>query len=364
LAALVRPEGAILLLLMTAGFCVALPLGAALRLGLTVAAVFAALGGGYFLWRWEHFGHPLPNPYYRRGSWHLDAGKALASVRRATVLSWPFLLAATPALGSPRTWRLAIGFAIPWLGFALVWGLFSDAMNFARRYQYPLLPLAALSWYPLLRALPWQTVFPLPRGWKRASLAGLGVAAVGAVLLSQVFLSQSIRRVREGNYDMGLLLHRYADRGYTLATTEAGLLALYSQWRTLDTWGLNDAGISRRGRLTDDDLERYRPAVVMWHDYASPAKPPPARRADPWSVMIETLQRYVDRHGFVLAAAFGTEPDESHYYWVAADLPDCEELVSEIRRLDYPWPRGGARARDLAAGHEGRGCATVPRHRD
>jgi uncharacterized membrane protein len=45
----------------------------------------------------------------------------------------------------------------------------------------------------------------------------------------------------EGRYEVAQYLSQYADKHYTLASTEAGLLPLYSGWQAVDTWGLNDA---------------------------------------------------------------------------------------------------------------------------
>lgn len=359
LAALLRPEGTIMAALMTLGLCVALPVHVAVRLVLAVAVVFATLGGAYLIWRWEYFGQLLPNPFYRRGNRRFDQHDWMMAVRRAAHLCWPFVLAAAPALLSAKRWRLALSFAIPALGFTTAWGFFSNEMDFARRYQYALMPIAAVSWYPLVRSLArerisWDRLRQRP--WTRFGIASAAVGVVAGLLLWQHAESQKIRRVRDGNHAIALLLQRYADRGYALATTEAGLLPLYSQWRTLDTFGLNDTAIAHRGHLADDDLERYSPAVVMWHDYGSVAQPPAPNRSGVWFDMIATLQRYVDRRGFVLAANFGIDPKDTHYYWVDADLRECEELLAAIRAVPYTWPLNGARARDFAAGRPGRGC--------
>ena len=361
IAALVRPEGAVMALLMTVGFCTLLPWRMALRLALVVAVVFLLLGGGYFLWRWHYFGHPLPNPLYRRGRWTFDPREWAVLREHALTLCWPFLAASALALASPRSWRLAIGFAIPLVGFAIVWGLFSNDQNFAGRYQYPLLPLAALSWYPplsmLLRDVGLARVYDAAK-WSSAAARLLAVVGVVALLVMQLDASRRIGRDRDGRYEMGLLLRQYANRGYSLATSEAGLVPLYSQWRTLDTWGLNDATIAVRGRLTSEDVERYHPMIVMWHDFGSPVTPPAENRVGPWADMVATLQRYVDARGFVLAADFGIQPDDTHYYWVAPDIPECQELVTAIRAMSYAWPDGGAHAKDFAGGLPGRACGS------
>ena len=351
-AALVRPEGALMAGFMTLGLALALPAADAFRLLASCAAVFLPLGGMYFGWRWHYFGHPLPNPFYRKGGWQLHRDGLDESVTNVVYLCFPFLLAYEAALVSSRLLRLSVALAIPLVGFTLMWWLLSPETNFAARFQYPVLPIAALSWYPLARALP-QELRLSPQWtenpWLHGAVAFICVAVVAAVLAFRLDASARITRVRQGNYEMGVLLQRYADRGYTLATTEAGLLPLYSQWRALDTWGLNDAWIARHGSLTEDYLSTWRPSVVMWHDYFSPLSKPQAGREGPWVSMVQTLQHFVRDRGYVLAAAFGRSPEQAHYYWVAADLPDCAEIVERIRGLEYAWPNGGAPALNLAA---------------
>ena len=76
-----------------------------------------------------------------------------------------------------------------------------------------------------------------------------------------------------GLYDAALVLRDYQRRNYALATTEAGLLPLYSTWRAVDAWGLNDAWIAHHGGITEEYLDRYRPEVIVFHAYFSPETP-------------------------------------------------------------------------------------------
>ena len=166
-------------------------------------AVLLLFGGAYFLWRWHYFGYFLPNPLYRRArGWSFDTREWAISRQRVINATWPFLVASALALASPRAWRLAIGFAIPLVGFAIVWGFFSNDMNFAGRYQYPLLPLTALSWYPpvstLLRDLGLARVFAR-RKWLSAAAGLLAAVAVQALLFMQLDASRRIIRPRHGN---------------------------------------------------------------------------------------------------------------------------------------------------------------------
>jgi hypothetical protein len=52
------------------------------------------------------------------------------------------------------TLKLTLIFLIPIAGFTAAWVLLSEEMNFMHRFQYPILPLILMSWYPLMKDLP------------------------------------------------------------------------------------------------------------------------------------------------------------------------------------------------------------------
>ena len=62
--------------------------------------VFLTLGLAYFLWRWYYFGHPLPNPFYRKGGGVLHPHSLRMAWRNLWELSLPFVVAARR--GAPR----------------------------------------------------------------------------------------------------------------------------------------------------------------------------------------------------------------------------------------------------------------------
>ena len=48
-----------------------------------------------------------------------------------------------------------------------------------------------------------------------------------------------------------------------IVTTEAGLLPLYSEWRAINAWGLNDARIVREGGITKTYLSEINPDTIV-----------------------------------------------------------------------------------------------------
>jgi len=366
---LTRPDGVFLAVFMLLGLLVATAmrsgsLRGAVRGSASVigwfAGVYVLVGGAYFAWRWQYFDHPLPNPFYVKSERTLSSifSSARTSVSNVLSLTAPFLLALVLGLRSRRTaWR-AVFPLLPIVAYALIWALLND-LNYEARFQYATLPIALMSWPAAVQGLWSEWGFPRlpelrlgPRA--RATLAAVLVLVVISGLKGQVVRYGGTSLPRDGRADLARMLHDYAGRGYMLATTEAGLLPLYSGWRVIDTWGLNDAWIARHGAVTAEYLDRSAPEVIMVHAFFSPITRPqrerrPGSGGRNWDSMVQTLKHYAERRPYRLAAAFGREPADSHYYYVRRDFPDSEEITRRIRRLDYAWYLDGESSFDFAA---------------
>ncbi len=369
---LIRPEGVILASLMMVSIIVMKGWHASAKTIAIFVAVFLILGGAYFLWRWNNFGYPLPNPYYKKGGGLLHWDGLKASFTNVFSLCGIFLLAYLLGLRSSRTVRQTIAFLIPVIGFASAFILISNETNFGGRFQYALLPIVLLSWFPLVRGFDLEigfAPFRLPPNSKnlggekeggqietrRRWFLSIGLAIVAALILySSYDQGISIGYSRDGRFDMAQALQPYASRGYTMATTEAGLLPLYSQWNAIDTWGLNDEWIAHNGDITADYLDRYKPELIIFHAHFSPLVPPstPNHYADPvWFEMTMTLKQYAESHHYILAAVFGVTATDTHYYYVRPDFPDSATLVKLISRFNkYAWAAaGGTKAVNFAS---------------
>lgn len=359
---LVRPEGVILAGLMLLALILLRGWQSARPLILTFVAVFLLLGGAYFLWRWQYFGHPLPNPFYKKGAAGLQWSSFRSSLSNLLGLCLPLVPAFLLGFRTRDLARQTLASLLPLIGFACAFILISDEMNYGARFQYALLPLALLSWYPLVRgAFQGFLQRNLFSNWECAVyLSALSVACLTLLYYSwyqNCFLTsyqQSCARPyeRDGRYDMAQLLAQYRGKGYRIATTEAGLLPYYSGWDALDTWGLNDAQIARLGILTPEYLDSQQPEIIMFHDYYSPLVPPkltPANLAQPWFRMTITMKDYAESHGYILAAVFGDSPYDTHYYYVRPDFPDSKRLVQQISSFKkYYWPTSGKRSLNYA----------------
>ncbi len=361
---LTRPEGVILAASMLAAIVVVNGWMPSRRLFAIFATVFLVLGGAYFVWHWRYFGYPLPNPYYKKGAGVLHWDSFWESWGNLIRFGGPFVLAFIIGLRSGRTLRRTIAFLIPLLVFAASFILVSNETNFGGRFQYALWPLVLISYYPLVRGADtelgiswrWPPHLLGRVAWVLTGLAAayglLRYAGIQSCALTIAQQACGVAYEADGRYDVARALADYNGKGYTMATTEAGLLPLYSGWTAVDAWGLNDAWIAHHGEVTAAYLDMYRPNVIIFHAYFSPLVPPRINEknmAQDWFRMTITLQAYAETHNYVLAAAFGDSPYETHYYYVSRDFPDSDRVLHVISSMKYAWYASGRKAINYAA---------------
>jgi arabinofuranosyltransferase len=339
---LARPEGVFLAGFMLLAILFGRRASGASRILAPFLGVFLTLGLAYFLWRWSYFGHPLPNPFYKKGAGLLYWHSLRQSFKNLAALGPPFLIVLALGLGLKGLRRWALFALLPVVAFTALWILISDETNYVMRFRYPILPLLLVSWVPVGQGL-------LERVGGRRAIAARGalvwcaaLAVMSGLALYQHALYRDVVPRRMGLYDAALLLHEYRRRSYDLATTEAGLLPLYSTWRTLDAWGLNDPVVARGG-LSPEYIDHYAPEVILFHAYFSPTVPASGERVENrslgprWYQMVMTLKNYAEHNGYVLAACFGRNAYDTHYYYVRSGFPESAEIARRLRALDYYW---------------------------
>jgi hypothetical protein len=321
--------------------------------------VFLTLGLAYFLWRWHYFGYPLPNPFYKKGAGLLHGHSLRMAWRNLWDLGLPFVALLPLGLLVKGVRRAALFATLPVLLFVALWVLISDETNYVMRFRYPVLPVILVGCVPVGRALWTRFVgrvpgkVPLPAG----AAGTLAIAVAVLLAWSQHREYRFLAPQRMGLYDAALVLRDYAPRGFALVTTEAGLLPLYSGWRAVDAWGLNDQHVAHEGGIDEAYLDRYRPEVVMAHAFFSPGVPDRGERVErrslglPWYRMVMTLKGYAESRGYELAVCFGRNEWDTHYYWVRRGFPQGAEIVARLRALDYYWD--GEPTVDFAAPHGG-----------
>jgi hypothetical protein len=381
---LIRPEGVFLAVFMLLSVVYMRGVKNSKRVILHFLVTFSLLGGFYFLWRWSYFGYPLPNPFYKKGGGQLYFDSLVASIKNAIVLSFAFTIVFIygiwvsirlfvarlglyparqliallwkPIEPTSRTYFTRITYntifvLIPVLGFTMLWVLLSNEMNHLGRFQYAIVPIILLSWplfLPDIRETLRLQQFDKLDIKLRAILALLIVIAAGLILLFQHKMYNDRRHFRDGRYDVAVALDKFSHLNYTIATTEAGLIPLYSGWRAIDTWGLNDQWIAHNGQITEEYLALNNPEIIIFHEeYFSSFNPPDAISRQ-WSSMVMTLKTYAQKNGYVLAAVFGDYPNDTHYYYVRPDFPESTEIIRRIRHMDYSWYKSGTKSVNYA----------------
>jgi arabinofuranosyltransferase len=368
ISGLVRPEGVI----VTAAMLVAILYGTGKKdrskVVVSYLVVFAVLGGGYFIWHWRYFGYPLPNPYYVKGRGHLHWDGLLFSCKEIGEMLAPVIPLIPFGWSSPRCRNRTVRMLLVAVPYALMWVLLETANDFAGRFQYPVLALVLLMLPGIWEDMP--AVFHL-KDWRSYSLTSrrtIALCSVLGVLVSMGYIDGRFHSVDSafGMRPFARKLEPYADRGYTMAITEAGTLPFYSRWNAIDLFALNDAVIahSENGRLPRGYLDQVRPALVMYHAWGSVPEsiydqiltggpPDPGMQTGRLSFIqaqVATLQlvsQYVHSHDYILAAAYGSDPCNLHLYWVRADLPDADDLVRVIRETPYYFLDNGKLAADF-----------------
>ncbi len=364
LTGLVRPEGVILAVSMLIAVVLLKSWRASLATIRIFITVFLLLGGVYFLWHWSYFGYPLPNPFYKKGGGLVHWDSFWESLGNLIRFGGPFTLAFILGFRSSKTARQTAAFLIPLVVFAAAFILISNETNFGGRFQYALSPLLLVSWYPLVSGLPEESRFSWH--WPTGAAARVVWTSTGLVLtyalvrysaqqscvLTIAQQSCGIAYEADGRYEAAKILSAYQDKGYVLATSEAGLLPFYSNWSAIDAWGLNDEWIAHHGEITEQYLDLHKPNVIVFHAYFSPLVPPrliPKNLSQDWFRMTITLKDYAEGHGYTLAAAFGDSPYETHYYYVRPDFPDSAKITHDISTMkNYYWFATGRKSINYA----------------
>ncbi|GAB4438525.1 MAG: hypothetical protein OHK0015_32250 [Chloroflexi bacterium OHK40] len=284
LAALTRPEGAMVFALTTAHLALVTllarraaqrpqetswrALGSASGPLLTLSLAFLALFAPYFLWRVTYYGDLLPNTFYAK------TGGGLSQVLRGLAYAGGFAL----TLGGPlllavlvpwvRSWRAALA---SWRGYLLPLVLAYSAYIVAvggdhfrgERFFVPIIPWLAILLVDGILALadrprtsvtaPSLTALAgpsRPSSFAYRGLPGLllTVALALAALLRATPLNATVQGLDESVWiwrEIGWWMADHAPPGASLAAAGAGAPAFYGQRETIDLYGLTDRHIGR-----------------------------------------------------------------------------------------------------------------------
>ena len=229
---------------------------------LILFVLFTGLPGGlYFIWRWHYFGYFLPLPFYVKSHfdrfWLVFNKEALFTNLRYILAGLPlFVISAIVMIRSgdkkarKDTWAILIALlGVPFLFYSCM----HLEQNIAYRFQYPFC-LAAIVMAALAAGRLKQ---------KRWLVLG---GAFMIVWLAPMYAVEGYRTLcipAENVPYISMELGQLNGRG-KIATTEAGRLPYYSQWNTVDLWGLNTPEFSQRV-VSVEDVKAYNPDLIVLH---------------------------------------------------------------------------------------------------
>jgi hypothetical protein len=267
------------------------------------------------------------------------------ATKNLSELLFPVLPLIPLGWASGRTSRLTNSLLIVLVSFDLMWVLLNNWNNHFMRFQYAIVPM-------ILVTIPGLLIDPEAFGFLR--WGALPVTARRSIALAGVLATTGSMGYMDKKFDfydhafgMRIFAERlrpFASAGHTIAVTEAGVLPLYSQWRTIDGLGLNDAYIAHHGAGSIPGyFEQHPPDVIMIHLDASDM--PRAQdlemlaggEAVPGSAYeaFARMGAFAVQHGYTLAAAYGSSPCNLHVYWVRPGIADYAAILHAIR--DYPY---------------------------
>jgi hypothetical protein len=183
------------------------------------------------------------------------------------------------------------------------------------------------------------------------------VVALAIVMMGWQHISygKKTRFFPNGLQVMAERLAPFAEQGYTLATTETGLLPFYSKWNAIDSYGLNDQHIAHKGLVDRAYLDEIKPELIVIHESWPDASTPKLTGIKAflipktnWREMVQIVKAYAEEGNYSHAAAFGVKPNDLHHYYVLKDFPASEEITSIIQSTNYPWYKSGERCENFA----------------
>jgi len=259
LTCLIRPDGVVFAMPLVATFLIVNK--SKIKQNIIKVLLIAVIPGvAYFAWRFTYFDSLLPLPFYVKSNFPRFAGIfSLESLK----LNSLFFAALAPLLvfasygiraAGKKEQSLVVTAAISLL---VVPFLFYSAMhleqNLAYRFQYPFVLISlALAAYGLKHA-------PRPAyGWLAV------ISSIGLML--PWYAVECVRTLSMPSENIPYLskaLQNLPCHG-TIATTEAGRLPYYSDWETIDLWGLNTKELSQT-LVTPKDIQSYNSDLIVIH---------------------------------------------------------------------------------------------------
>jgi arabinofuranosyltransferase len=249
LAALTRPEGALVAGLLALALLLVNRRREFLLPWLRYCAVFAVIFLPYFAWRWTYYDALLPNTFYAKvGVRGAQVVRGLQYTHGYLLASGYWLLLPMAGVGFWRERRKVIVFSVALVGLGIsVILVGGDALPMYRFWVPLLAPFYVLFALGCGAIVARSTVTPLRRGiFVFFAILVLVVAMRPAWSGPQYRIVQADLQELKTWRAVGRYFFVNAAPGNSIAILAAGAIPYYSKLKAVDMLGLNDATIGRR----------------------------------------------------------------------------------------------------------------------
>jgi len=245
---------------------------------------------------YEFFGDPLPTPFYiKSASGHLIKSAAVLYTGMFLLLSAaPFILMVIPNLKLAK-----YRFAFIIVGLLLLFFMtVQPMMNVLYRYQFPiLLSLILLSGYAL------REFYSKTKLWRWAVFTLIVLTHVINYGISDMYVKKVGVQMGNNLKEIGVFLGNHNDGKTWMAWGDVGFIPFYSDYNTVDIWGLNNKKIAKNNLSIEDYLRRDNVGLALRYRSSSP-------RSDQYEKI--DLQSF----GFKLLGTALVVKDENSELWI------------------------------------------------
>lgn len=364
LVSITRPEGAIVAIITFAFIIWFRRNGSRLTLFLATVLPYGVVMGAFYLWATLYFGAPLPNPFYIK--------TGLVPIYPLSILYTAlfFLLyfgmvrmfykAYRSACGSPQPtcqkFRTLVFAALPAFTYIIIYLAVDQTFNHEMRFQFPFVPILVMLFAQAVHYFQED----LPRDYKQlSSISFKDPKKKSLTILLIVALALPLIRIplmlpfgeHPGPIGVGLALHNYHDKGYTMLMSEAGRMPFYADWHTIDSYGLNDPYIAHNG-LTDAYIAANNPEIIMFNSLIHYQYTPEWEiDPSPWEQMCLHMYKYAMDNNYTLACKYIVYlrinilyiPIGFQWFFVRPDFADSAAIINDLQSVEelhyiYPLP--------------------------
>lgn len=336
LTCLTRPEGTVAVVIGGTALAFTLPAVWRRRWLGTAAVLFVLPGAVFWVWRLLEYELPFPLPFYVKavgqGTFWAGLGEARAFLND---IGWRVpLLGALALVGLVGARRHAAPALVGALALFLFFLKPAPLMAYEHRYLFPLLPLwcaaAAAGSANLLEGATRRGLSaPAARG---ALTAGLALALtlptwsntraiLPGILAEKLSYAAGLE---QAHIRLGQSLARLRADRPQIALLDVGAVAYYSDWRVLDTFGLNDRHIALHGRGHPDYVLEQGPDLVVVVSKTGGEYVPVFDYEAP-------LHAASRARGYELTASLEFVPDYHLLVLAHPDYPQRAELAAALR---------------------------------